>query len=133
MILHEPGIEKNSTHIFLYNGLLKEQPVFKRKKTQTTEKKRNVRSDTSSHCKACVCLLLTIWRINNMSHKGFCVYHKAHGMGNHFSSSLKEMVSFISDQVSEVFLFICTWRAVNQIHLIVLYNRLKNASTQQPR
>lgn len=39
MILHEPGIEKNSTHIFLYNGLLKEQPVFKRKKTQTTEKR----------------------------------------------------------------------------------------------
>lgn len=41
-----------------------------------------------------------------MSHKGFCVYHNAHGMGKHFSGSLKEMVPFISDQVSEVALFI---------------------------
>jgi len=40
-----------------------------------------------------------------MNHKVFCVYHKAHGMGNHFFSPLKEMVSFISDQVSEVLLF----------------------------
>lgn len=65
-----------------------------------------------------------------MSHKGFCVYHKTHGMGNHFSSSLKEMVSFISDQVSEILLFI-------YLHLKGYepnspHHRLKNTSTQQP-
>lgn len=67
-----------------------------------------------------------------MSHKGFCVCHKAHGMGNHFSLSPTEMVPFISHQVSEVFLFIYTWRAVKQMHLIISHNKLKNTSTQQP-
>lgn len=117
MLFYWPGIKKGIT-VFLQNRFVNEQTVFKRKNTKF--RKRNVRSDTLSHLKACVWLLPATWRINIMSHKGFCVYHKPQCMGKQFSSSPKEKVSFISDQVSEVLLFIFTWRTVkNSPHCFV--------------